>query len=287
MSKHPSGRHRRYKEDFEMFDKLIESEPEGADFKNRRRYFVTSSVVVGVLFLAAVVASIFAADFGLGNNGFELVELIRPPEMATVEPETPQPRTNQSRNRSPSDLPSRQVNMENLNESRIVPTGVSVIKNTYAARPESLKFVISNCDCDTSGNPNGSGRSTNLGGDGPTGLSQSRPRIETEPETEEPPRIEKPKPQPIKSEGVVNGKATYLPKPIYSAAAKAVNAQGKVDVQVTIDEAGNVISARAVNGHPMLKPTAEQAARNAKFSVTYLSRVPVKVTGVIVYNFIR
>ena len=51
-----------------MFDKLIVSEPEGADFKNRRSYFMVSSIVVGALFLTAVVISIYSADIGLGND---------------------------------------------------------------------------------------------------------------------------------------------------------------------------------------------------------------------------
>src|SRR5215218_6738710 len=49
------------------------------------------------------------------------------------------------------------------------------------------------------------------------------------------------------SGGVVNGKATSLVKPAYPAAARAVNAQGAVNVQVTIDEEGNVIAASAVS----------------------------------------
>jgi outer membrane biosynthesis protein TonB len=39
---------------------------------------------------------------------------------------------------------------------------------------------------------------------------------------------------------------------------------------VTIDETGNVISAKAVSGHPMLKIEAEKAARDAKFNPTLL-----------------
>ena len=66
-----------------------------------------------------------------------------------------------------------------------------------------------------------------------------------------------------------------------------MHAQGKVDVQVFIDETGRVLSANAVSGHPLLRNAAEQAARNARFTPTYLSKVPVKVTGVIVYNFTR
>ena len=89
----------------------------------------------------------------------------------------------------------------------------------------------------------------------------------------------------IISGGVVNGKAVSLPKPAYPAAAKAVRAQGAVNVQVTIDEEGNVISATAVSGHPLLRAAAVSAARQAKFSPTQLSGQSVKVTGVIVYNF--
>jgi TonB family protein len=87
------------------------------------------------------------------------------------------------------------------------------------------------------------------------------------------------------SAGVVNSKAKNLPVPEYPAAAKAVKAAGAVNVQVTIDENGNVISAAATSGHPLLKGAAVEAARQAKFSPTLLSGNPVKVTGVIIYNF--
>lgn len=87
------------------------------------------------------------------------------------------------------------------------------------------------------------------------------------------------------SGGVLNGKATSLPKPSYPAIAKAANASGTVNVQVTVDESGNVISASAVSGHPLLRQSAVSAARGAKFRPTMLSGQPVKVTGVIVYNF--
>ena len=94
-------------------------------------------------------------------------------------------------------------------------------------------------------------------------------------------------PPPAKqvSSGVLNGKATNLPKPVYPSAAKAVRASGAVSVQVTMDESGRVISVAAVSGHPLLRQAAENAARNAKFAPTMLSGQPVKTTGVIVYNF--
>lgn len=87
------------------------------------------------------------------------------------------------------------------------------------------------------------------------------------------------------SGGVLNEKSTVLVKPPYPPAAKAVRASGSVNVQVTIDEQGNVISASAISGHPLLRAASENAARESKFAPTTLSGMPVKVTGIIVYNF--
>ena len=103
---------------------------------------------------------------------------------------------------------------------------------------------------------------------------------------EPPPPPPPPKPRAPISGGVLNGKAISLPKPAYPAIARQAHASGTVVVQVTIDENGNVISAAAVSGHPLLRGVAVQAARGARFSPTKLSGQPVKVTGVITYNFV-
>ncbi len=88
------------------------------------------------------------------------------------------------------------------------------------------------------------------------------------------------------SGGVLNGKAISKPAPPYPAIAKAARAQGLVTVQVTVDEDGRVISAQAVSGHPLLQSAAVAAAREARFSPTLLSGQPVKVKGVVTYNFV-
>ena len=85
--------------------------------------------------------------------------------------------------------------------------------------------------------------------------------------------------------GVLNGKAVNLPPPEYPEIAKRAHASGSVTVEITIDETGNVISAHAVSGHPLLQAAAVSAAREAKFAPTRLEGEPVKVSGVIVYNF--
>jgi TonB family protein len=262
-----------------MFDKLIESEPEGADFKNRRNYFMVSSLVVGALFVTAVVISIYAADFGLGHDSLELVEMIAPVQPAPVAPETPQPRTSTSQSRE--QMPTRPEIISRTDESQFVPTSTSSTPNIFRGRPRGPVGVGTDSGPD---NSNGSGRETGTSSSG-DGLASVAPVSEntTLPEPPAPPV----KKAPVKSLGVINGNATYLPKPTYSAAALAIRAQGNVDVQVMIDETGKVISANAISGHVLLRRAAEQAARNARFTATLLSNVPVKVTGVIVYNFVR
>jgi len=77
-----------------------------------------------------------------------------------------------------------------------------------------------------------------------------------------------------------------LVQPQYPPIARSAHASGQVSVQITIDENGNVISAHAVSGHPLLQAAAVGAARASKFTPTKLSGQPVKVSGVIIYNFV-
>ena len=85
--------------------------------------------------------------------------------------------------------------------------------------------------------------------------------------------------------GVLNGKAVSLPTPEYPAIARQAQASGSVTVQVTVDEEGNVISANAMSGHPLLRAVSVSAAQKAKFSPTRVNGELVKVTGVLTYFF--
>jgi TonB family protein len=84
---------------------------------------------------------------------------------------------------------------------------------------------------------------------------------------------------------VVNGKATSLALPEYPAAARSTRASGAVNVQILIGEDGKVITAQAISGLPVLQFAARDAACRSKFSPTTLAGQPVKVSGVLVYNF--
>jgi TonB family protein len=86
--------------------------------------------------------------------------------------------------------------------------------------------------------------------------------------------------------GVLNGRARKKPQPDYPPIARAARAQGTVTVQIVVGENGDVISAVAVSGHPLLQEEAVRAARAAKFTPTTLCGKPVKVSGVVTYNFV-
>lgn len=88
------------------------------------------------------------------------------------------------------------------------------------------------------------------------------------------------------SGGVLNGKAIALPKPSYPRSALSVRAAGTVPVEILILEDGTIFSAEAKSGHPLLRPAAVIAACDAKFSQTLLEGKPVKVLGIISYNFV-
>jgi len=88
-----------------------------------------------------------------------------------------------------------------------------------------------------------------------------------------------------KSGEALQSSATKKREPDYPPSAKAVRVSGSVVVEVTVDEEGNVISARAISGHALLKDSAREAAQGWKFKPTLLSGVPVKVIGEITFNF--
>lgn len=275
-----------------MFERLIVTEPETANIKNRRGYFMVTSVVVGAVFLAAVVVSIFAADFTIGSKGFEMVQLIAPVDIARPEPPQPRPEPQpQTSAPSASKLPTRVDNIENLAVTpREIPP-ISTAPSTAKARPLDGRFKVDNFDSEPASSGTGRPTDTGSGTTGGGGLDPGGTVAETRTDpVPPPPPVKKPDPvkkPPVQSRGVINGMAKSLPKPAYPAPAKAVGAQGAVNVQVLIDENGRVISANAVSGHPLLRSAAENAARSARFTPTLLSDTPVKVSGVIVYNFTR
>jgi len=87
----------------------------------------------------------------------------------------------------------------------------------------------------------------------------------------------------ILSGGILNGKATVLPKPDYPQEAKDLCVGGKVEIEVLVDEKGNVSEAKAISGDELLHDVSVEAAKKVKFSQT--PHLIGKVRRIIVYNF--
>jgi TonB family protein len=85
--------------------------------------------------------------------------------------------------------------------------------------------------------------------------------------------------------GVLNGKAKNLPLPAYPETARKAKAAGTVVVEIVIDETGKVTSAEATSGHSLLLATCTDAARKAEFAPSTLDGQPIRVKGVLMYQF--
>ena len=119
---------------------------------------------------------------------------------------------------------------------------------------------------------------------GSTDIAKATPS--TEPSVPAGPPEPWPRPVGPISGGVLNGKAIYLARPQYPAAARKNHEAGQVEVNIVIDELGNVIKAEALAGPPNLRIASVAAAWESRFTPTRLMGQPVKVTGRIVYNFV-
>jgi protein TonB len=274
-----------------MFDNLVESTSHAEDNARKGKFLMVTTGIYVLLLIAGTIASIYAYDAHLENQNLELTSLVAPIPVQK-EPEPPKqeeaPKVKVSEDR---EVPT--VTELLTNRPEVAPKEITVVKHNVA--PPDVKNVRIGKENTASavnrqvfgGDEGGAGPSADEGRDAPPPPPPPKP-------SPPPPTPEKPKPTPTPppkptapiSGGVLNGKAVSLPKPAYPAIAKAARASGTVSVQVTIDEAGRVISARAVSGHPLLQGAAVQAANGARFSPTLLSGQPVKVTGVINYNFV-
>ncbi len=265
-----------------MLDQLVESRNTSGENKRKMGFLLTTLIIIVATMLSALTYSLFAKDYTMGSSDLELTTLVAPP----VVDEAPEPEPEKQPEQKAPNVDVRTEIIQSMMESPKPPKEISVAKNTIPPRDPN-KFTIKGdrnvsvenapppdykgpISTGTGSNPNpvGSGGS----GDGPPAAA--------------PPPAPKPKPPPKQiSGGVLNGKAISLPTPAYPSAARSMRISGTVVVQVLIDENGNVVSASAASGHPLLKAAAVSAARRAKFSPTKLSGQPVKVSGVIRYNF--
>ena len=273
-----------------MLDQLVESKSNTGENARRSGFLLTTFIILAGTLVGIWTYSLFAKDYGVSDE-LELSQLVAPVPIAEEEPPPPEPEKPEEKQQVQEkvvDMTVRKENILRLDESPQVPPKISTEQMTQKVRPPGKFMVDPNASEVDRNVPTGATRTgTETGGGGGFAVE---PKPEVKPEAPKdlpkPPPPPPPKPSKPISKGVVNGSAISLPKPPYPAAARAVRASGAVNVQVLISESGSVVSASAVSGHPLLRQAAEQAARGAKFKPTLLSGQPVKVNGVIVYNFV-
>jgi protein TonB len=261
-----------------MFNNLIESSSHAREFKRRGSFLLFTGALYAVLFVITGVVSIYAYDARLEEQTLEIVTLLPPQETVPQHEAQPAARPEHPRNNNETTITERATPMVSVNVPQVMPENVSTTPNKNLPIPDHGTFAITGRDRDPAlvggpGSPSNGGREV-----------VQPAQVVTIPDTPPPP--EPPKPPRVVSKGVITSQAISLPKPAYPEIAKKMRIQGTVSVQVLVDEQGRVVSAKALSGSPFLTIEAQKAALQARFSPTILGDQPVKVSGVITYNFV-
>jgi periplasmic protein TonB len=255
-----------------MFENLVESGSHSEDTKRRGSFILVTLGVYGVLIVAGAIAGILMAPAYIDMQNLELTALIAPvpvPQAAKTEAKPEKVIIEKN-------VDVRRELIADVTRADLVPKTISAKASDVPPVRKGVVTMVGTSDVNAAA-PMAPGNGT-----GSIISAPAKVVVQDEP----PPPAAKPTPHAPISGGVLNGKAVHLVTPPYPAIARSAHASGAVQVQVLIDENGNVISARAMSGHPLLQAAAVAAARSSKFTPTKLSGQPVKVNGVIIYNFV-
>lgn len=268
-----------------MFDTLVESGSHSDDLARKGSFFLGTMVLYSVVLVAVAVLSVYLYNDSIPDPSLELLTLVAPAPMA------------QEEQVKPKEEPKPTTKTEQAVVTRTEISVIAPVTKSQEVASEKTKEVARDMSKFINKGTEDSGVSTSAPrvdvgfreGTAREGSGGAGPAVSGGDEPPPPAPAPTPKPEPKKttvSGGVLNGKAISKPQPAYPPIAKAARASGTVTVQILVDESGRVVSASAVSGHPLLQQAAVAAARQARFSPTLLSGQPVKVSGVITYNFV-
>ena len=235
-----------------MFDNLVESSSHKQDISRKGSFIGITAGIYLVLIVAFFIAGIYWYDNHLGQMELELTTLVAPVPVPQQQKE-PEQKQEVKPTKVEQNVDVRKELIADVTRTELVPKEVSAKASDIPPVRRGVTTVI--------GNESSNAAAPMPAGPGAGTVVTAPTKVDIE---EPPPPAATPTPPraPI-SGGVLNGKALSLPHPPYPAIARAARASGTVVVQVTIDENGQVISARAVSGHPLLQAVAVAAARRA------------------------
>lgn len=270
-----------------MFNQLIESDTRRDDLARRGRFMLGTLGGYALLLACAGVASVYAYDARLGRQDLE-VTLVTPVAVNAaenvVQPPT-QPRPAAGGGGTGAAL--RDELYTDPNRVAMTPNGITTTPVSTPPAPPGARRHSFNFGDGLAVGPRGSSLGTS--GTGTSGI----PVVAVEGDDPRPP-VPTPSPNPTPAvptqvklpSRFISSKVISKPVPPYPEIAKRAHVSGSVTVEILVDEAGRVISARATSGHPLLRASAERAAYQVRLTPTLLSGQPVKVSGLITYNFI-
>ena len=266
-----------------MFTNLVESSADKAAFKRRSSFFLATVASYALFLFAAGVVGVLTFDAQVEAQTTDLiVELAIPPVDHAPPPERPRDSPPITRPRTATAPVDRNVTesvrtagVSATNDPTRVPDNVGTA--ALNVPPVSGRYRIGPGNVDPP--------SVIPGTPGCVICGSGPPKVVETVTPPPPPATTKPSTLRV-SAPVILAKVVDLPKPLYPTIAKQARIQGPVNVQILVDESGRVISAQAVKGSPMLTQAAVNAALRARFTPTKLGDQPVKVQGVITYNFV-
>lgn len=248
-----------------MFDKLVESAKQKQG-RRAKRLFLVTGVIYAVALTALGVATIVGFKPALAEEYNVLLSLIPPPLSG------PQPRPVQS-NQRPTPYQGF------VEPKKLTPVLLPNEANKIIVEPRRPPWIVD-------------GGAPNFTGPGPGGgMDGGAPNPPPPPPPPTPTPAAKPVVTPTPDQVVrltsvlTQGRALRKAQPPYPGIARRAGVSGSVQVQISISETGEVTSATLLNGHPLLREAALQAARQWLFIPTELNGRPVRAIGVITFNF--
>ena len=270
-----------------MFTHLIESGSRAKERSRRGRFFLGTLGLYGLLLTGAGVASVYAYDSHLDRPNLELYAiLVAPPPAEARARQRPQPTSGGGARRP--EIIQRAAAIAPLLDNTRPPDTISTVHNRVAELPRNEGYIITGRDITPSdGGLNGPAGTNHANTTKrPAILVPVSPADDPLPPPTPTPAPVKPREQIRVSSSVINSKIVSKPAPAYPVLARQARVEGLVTVEILVDEQGRVAAARATNGHPLLRSAAQQSAFQARFTPTSISGHPVKVSGVITYNFV-
>jgi TonB family protein len=246
-----------------MFDRLVESSRQ----KQGRRaggYLLATSLIYALALVVFAALAVIGFNPVLADEHSFLARVTLPPVPADPLPARPNPDeptkyTPDQTLRSLVKVPETTLPETEMREFR----PVNLLPGPFSTAPSDKALSLI--------------RNETAGPAPPPPAPTPTPKIEPAPQV-------KPGPDKV-SEGVLQGGAIKKVRPVYPEIARKIRAGGPVQVQVLISEDGRVMEAFIINGHHLLRSAALDAACQWVFSPTTLSKVPVKVQGVLTFNF--